>query len=488
MWIGSEPLNIYWMKRDFRIMDNQVLREALGKPTILLVILEPSTEANYDFDIRHWRFIYQSVQDLRAKGLPVHLLRGEVINILEFLKSKYQSLVLFSHQETGNLLTYERDLAVKDFVKENNIEWHEFQTNAVVRGLKKRQGWDALWIKHMKRPAWVPPENFDNCLDDEELSAEYGVGDKLESKLNQTCKQMVIGGEDKAHQMMELFLNEKIESYWGSISYPEKSRYYCSFLSSYISWGNLTIRQIYQACEARKGAIRNKKSLEQYMARLKWHCHFIQKLELQPDIEFKNLSSAFDQIRTKRNKKLIDAWKHGETGYPLIDAAMRCVKQTGYLNFRLRSTVVSFFTHILWQPWQAGAGYLARQFLDYEPGIHFSQFQMQAGTTGINTIRIYNPIKQSKEKDKEGEFIKKWVPELADLPREFIHEPWKMTEMEQIMYGFRIGETYPVPIVVFEQAYSNAKDQLWGIKKSNTNKKVAQKILKKHARRSRKRN
>ena len=127
----------------------------------------------------------------------------------------------------------------------------------------------------------------------------------------------------------------------------------------------------------KKPRIQNKMSINQYMARLKWHCHFIQKLESEPEIEFRNLNSAFNNIRTKRDRKLIKAWEKGLTGYPLIDAAMRCVTETGFLNFRLRSTVVSFLTHHLWQPWQAGAHHLARQFIDYEPGIHYPQFQMQ---------------------------------------------------------------------------------------------------------------
>jgi deoxyribodipyrimidine photo-lyase len=145
--------------------------------------------------------------------------------------------------------------------------------------------------------------------------------------------------------------------------------------------------------------------------------------------------------------------------------------------------VVSFFTHHLWQPWQAGAHFLARQFLDYEPGIHYPQFQMQAGTMGVNTIRIYNPIKQSQEHDTEGTFIKKWVPELRAVPTTYIHTPWLLPDLEQHLYKVIIGSDYPAPIVDITQTASFARIHLWNIKKSEPVKVQNERILKVHTKR-----
>tara|TARA_Y100001933_G_C18741789_1_gene456064 strand:- start:32 stop:640 length:609 start_codon:yes stop_codon:yes gene_type:complete len=195
--------------------------------------------------------------------------------------------------------------------------------------------------------------------------------------------------------------------------------------------------------------------------------------------ENENINSAFDSIRNEHSKKLHDAWTNGNTGFPLVDAAMRCVKETGYLNFRLRAMVVSFYTHILWQNWVPASVHLAKMFLDYTPGIHFPQIQMQSGTTGVNTIRIYNPIKQSQEKDKDGIFIMKWVPELKNIPISFIHEPWKMTQMEQLLNNFQIGIDYPEPIVDFKSSYNHAKKELWRVKKSKESRKQNQIIVNK---------
>jgi len=479
-------VNIYWLKRDLRLLDNKALFESHQNQCLTLFIFEPSISFNYDFDIRHWRFIYESIHEMREKGLNAHLLYGEAIEIFKVLKEKYNELIIYSHIETGNVLSYDRDLLLKDYFKSINSSWLEYPTNGVLRGLKKRDGWDAHWIKYVKSEQVPAFNQFNNSLIDQEITDKFELPQELLKQLQDSDNQMLKGSETFAHVLLDEFLEQKVAGYWGALSYPDKSRYHCSLISAYISWGNISIRQIYQKSEQAKLHKSSIASLNQFMARLKWHCHFIQKLELQPSIEFKNLSSSFDNIRQKNNKKYLKAWKSGMTGYPLIDAAMRCVVETGYLNFRLRSTVVSFLTHLLWQPWQSGVGFLARNFLDYEPGIHFSQFQMQAGTTGINMIRIYNPIKQSREKDKAGIFIKKWVPELANIPSELIHEPWKLTEMDQMLYEMKIGKDYPKPIVDFDTAYKFAQEKLWSTKNSESNKRNAKKILKRHARRNRK--
>ena len=480
-----KAINIVWFKRDLRLVDNEALFHAYQSdlPLLLIYFFEPSVMNYDDSDVRHWRFIYESIQDLNIKlntsNSKIYFFYNEVKTVFSELIKKFDVKTVFSHQEIGNKVTYDRDLEMKAFFNSNEINWKEFQMHGVIRRLKSRQHWDKRWEQVMRDTPKIIKESDLNTI---ELDADFYnqiKGTDLSTEITTPNKNFQRGGEYLAWRYLDSFVKERHVNYSKHISKPALSRKGCSRMSPYLTYGNISMRMIYQYTNQHYEASKNKRAILNFVSRLHWHCHFIQKFEDECEMEFENANRAYDTLIKPKNETYIKAWQDGKTGVPIVDACMRCLVATGYINFRMRAMVVSFFTFNLWQDWRE-LHFLARQFLDYEPGIHYPQIQMQSGTTGINTIRIYSPIKNSEEHDAEGIFIKKWLPELAEVPVSLLHEPWKMNEMEQQFYNCIIGKDYPAPIVNIEETRKYASDIVWSFRKKDEVKIEGKRILQKH--------
>ena len=479
----KKTINIVWLKRDIRTLDHMpfYMAESNQQYFIPIYIFDSKIINHRDTSNRHLQFIHNSIlvvnKKLKKYNKSVEIFYGDSLEIFKYLISTFNIINVYSYQESGIKMSWERDKEVKELFLKVNINWTEFQRDGIVRGIKNRKNWNRLWHDEMHKKIIVNDFSKQKKI---KFKNQFKIPKTILDKISKINKYTQPAGEYNAWKYLKSFGEKRFVDYAFYISKPEKSRYSCSRLSPYISWGNLNIRLVYQYLQKIKKKRKSLRSLNAMMSRLHWHCHFIQKFEVDCTYETDFINKGFYSLVRNKNSKYIKAWEDGMTGFPLIDACMRALKKTGWINFRMRAMLVSFFVHNLDQDWRDGAYFLARQFLDYEPGIHYPQFQMQAGTTGINTIRIYNPVKNSIEHDKDGIFIKKWVPELKNIPVEFLHEPWRLSELESNFFDFRIGIDYPLPIVDLKTSTKNAKEKIWNHMKNKKVKKEKRRILNIH--------
>lgn len=463
----ADPVHLVWFKRDLRTVDHAALAAACrAGPVLPLYIAEPSLWQADDASAWQWGFVEESLtalgKALAELGLPLLRLRGEVVDVLEALRQALPLAAIHSHQETGNALSYARDRAVAQWSRAHDIAWHEYPQMAVFRG-GKRGHWPSRREAFVSAPPATLPERI-IAADIPPLAhapARWRLFDPG------PCRRQR-GGRGLGLALLSGFLDERAARYRHGLSSPLTAVDACSRLSPHLAWGTLSLREVTQATRARLARLdafdphaqRLAHGLHAFESRLAWHCHFIQKLEQRPELEHHAPLAAVDALRADPNPQWLAAWRDGHTGYPLVDACMAMLRATGWLNFRMRAMLMSFASYNLWLPWQLTGQHLARLFVDYEPGIHWPQAQMQSGSTGRNALRIYDPVKQALELDPHGKFVARWLPVLGKVPLAWRFEPWKMPLDVQMHCGVRIGHDYPAPCVPWEPTQRAAREQL----------------------------
>lgn len=476
-----------WFKRDLRLHDNRALfLAAQNGPVLPFFVAETELWRQSDMSARQWGFVGECLNELRRDlasiGQSLIIKMGNTPDVLAKLHSEIGISALWSHEETGNAWTYERDKQVAAWCRENGIPWTEEKQNGVVRGLTNRDGWASRWDGFMAKAVTPAPGRVQcpKAITSGHIPAAAELGIEPDH-----CPWRQRGGREEALATLESFLTNRGENYRKAMSSPNTAFEACSRLSPHIAWGTISMREVAHATNKRRVSVQQESdaksaawrgSLTSFAGRLHWHCHFMQKLENQTSIEFANLHHAYNDMRGgPDDSALLNAWSRGETGLPFVDACMRALNATGWLNFRMRAMLMAVASYHLWLDWRAPGEHLARQFTDYEPGIHWPQVQMQSGTSGINTVRIYNPVKQGFDQDPEGTFVRRWVPELADVPDQYLQEPWLWEGASRLL-----DKAYPRRIVDHVSAAKAARQKIWAVRADPAYRSVAQAIQEKH--------
>ncbi len=477
-------IQVVWFRRDLRVRDHLPLARAAAveAPVLPLYIVEPSFLQSPTFGPAGWRFIRESLESLRAAlaalGQPLVVRVGEALPVFQALSRQVSIGTIWTDAGAAGRQDEERRRAVRAWAGSAGIALEELPAEGVNVDLVDPGAW-AAWREVTLQPPALPTPAALRPVD-----VVIGrIPDHQQLRLPRDRCGGEPGGEAAAQAALRRFLDERGSDYVTARSAPLLAADRCSRLGPHLAFGTLSGRTAALAARQRLRDLgrmdrdareaqggRWAASLRVFDGRLVWRDHFRQQFALRPDLETDCLAPAHERLRPDggggRSQGWLAAWEKGETGYPLVDAAMRCLLATGWLNERLRALLVSFAAHDLWLDWRAFAPHLARAFVDFEPAIFYGQLQLLSGTAGSRPVRIVDPTGEGRRLDSEGDFIRRWLPELSGLAAKWIHAPHLMPAGQQETAGCVIGRHYPRPLVDHREAAERARARLAAVNES----------------------
>ena len=469
---------LVWIRDDFRIKNNDALTYATNQHDIVTaVFIFNSNIFDHKREAQKW-WVSKSLEnfksDLKKLNIGLEIIKDDAINFFSKIKSSSKISVYWNKVYEPTELENDKKI-VADFSKKN-IDFKFFKGN-VLNEYDKITKNDGTPFK-VYSPFWRNAEQFylerlpdkinkvKKCKKIDKLFKNQIKSEDILPKSNwyKKFEKYWEPSEQKAHEYLNDFVQKNILNYGLDRDFPSIKG--TSLLSPYIRNGQINVGDIWQRCKKLKS---KNVSVKKYTNEIGWREFSHSLINYFPQMLKGNLRKEFDKFPWVKNSKFLNAWKKGMTGYPIVDAGMRELYETGWMHNRIRMVVGSFLVKHLRINWQEGEKYFRNCLLDFNEANNVAQWQWVAGcgADAAPYFRIFNPILQGEKFDKQGEYVKKWVPELSKVPSKFIHKPWEMEKKYQEAINTIIGVNYPMPIVIHEKARADALSAFQSIKKKN---------------------
>ncbi len=427
--------SIVWIRDDFRLQDNPALSFATNNHEFVSAIyIYDKKEFDNIREAQKW-WISKSLkslnEDLLKNNISLEIIEDNQINFFKKFKSKDIAVYWNKIYEPQEL---KKDKEIITELEKNKMNYKFFKGN-VLNEYNEITKNDGTPFK-VYSPFWRNAENY------------YIESVPLKNKSLKKLKKI-----------KSLFVKD-----YGTLrDYPSING--TSRLSPYIRSGQIHVSSIWRKCNEIKP---KNIGIKKYVNEIGWREFSHSLINYFPEMLKGNLRKEFDRFPWVKNKEFLNAWKQGMTGYPIVDAGMRQLYETGWMHNRIRMVVGSFLVKHLRINWVEGEKHFRNCLLDFNEANNVAQWQWVAGcgADAAPYFRIFNPILQGEKFDKEGTYVKKWVPELSKVPSKYVHKPWEMEDKYQKAINTVIGKDYPKPIVIHEQARAEALKAFQSIKKN----------------------
>ena len=459
--------HIFWFRKDLRITDNhalsQFLKDASSSESFSFIYIKNENSFRY-FGEKRINFLYESLEELKKDlselSINLQIFSGKSLEVFKIILAEKNPVTVYVNEQVEPYCK-ERDNAVKEIIENSGGRFISFSDSTLFNpgDIKNGDGNQYKVFTPFKNNALsiltkvhyeIKECEFKKSDNRNEFVYASIPGFKIKNERPELSQSGFLkGGRKEGLKLLKNFYENKIHRYKSDRDFPSLNG--TSFLSAHLHFGTIGIREAFRTAKVKLDKIKTEKEakeIETWINELLWREFYYHITFHNPQLTYQSFKKEYDDLKWNYDENEFCKWCEGKTGYPVVDAGMRQLNTEGWMHNRIRMIVAMFLTKDLFIDWRLGEKYFAERLIDMDFSSNNGGWQWSA-STGVDAqpyFRIFNPYLQSKKFDPNGEYIKKYVPELSSLPVEFVHEPQIMNSAEQEKYKVTIGKDYPYPM------------------------------------------